>query len=202
MTFLVFDVLRLDGADLTGRTYDERREALAGLTLPAQVQLSPVYPDGAELWEVTRGLGLEGVVAKRRSSTYVPGRRSRDWVKAPHRRTRAALVGGWREETNGSGRMGAVLFGHGTPTVPCATWVGPAAGSPADAPPTCRASWCRARTRRSTTRCPRSTPVAPAGSSRRGLDTLYLARNPTGRLRQPVVRAVRTDTDADPWEQP
>ena len=34
------------------------------------------------------------------------------------------------------------------------------------------------------------------------VDTLYLARNPTGRLRQPVVRAVRTDTDADPWEQP
>ena len=31
---------------------------------------------------------------------------------------------------------------------------------------------------------------------------LRLARNPTGRLRQPVVRAVRTDTDADPWEQP
>jgi bifunctional non-homologous end joining protein LigD len=31
---------------------------------------------------------------------------------------------------------------------------------------------------------------------------LYLARNPTGRMRQPVVRGVRTDTDPDPWEQP
>jgi len=34
------------------------------------------------------------------------------------------------------------------------------------------------------------------------VDTLYLTRTPTGRLRQPVVRGVRTDTDADPWEQP
>ncbi|NUU17734.1 DNA ligase [Cellulomonas humilata] len=203
VTFLVFDVLRLDGVDLTGRTYDDRREALAGLALPHQVQLSPVYPDGDELWEVTKGLGLEGVVAKRRSSTYVPGRRSHDWVKAPHRRTRAALVGGWREETNGSGRMGAVLFGArdtdgalrylgragsgltGKRATELQKLLVPRADSPFDdeVPPIdARGTrWCE--------------PTVV-------VDTLYLARNPTGRLRQPVVRAVRTDTDADPWEQP
>ncbi|WP_315097850.1 DNA ligase [uncultured Cellulomonas sp.] len=203
VTFLLFDVVRLAGADLTARTYDERRAALAGLALPDQVQLSPVYPDGAELWEVTKGLGLEGVVAKRRSSAYVPGRRSRDWVKAPHRRTRAALVGGWREETNGSGRMGAVLFGArdadgalrylgragsgltGTRAADLQRLLVPRADSPFDdeVPPIdARGTrWCE--------------PTIV-------VDTLYLARNPTGRLRQPVVRAVRTDTDADPWEQP
>jgi bifunctional non-homologous end joining protein LigD len=55
-------------------------------------QLSPLYPDVDDLWEVTRELGLEGVVAKRRASTYQPGRRSPDWVKATHRSTRTALA--------------------------------------------------------------------------------------------------------------
>ena len=203
VTFLVFDVLRLHGVDLTRSTYDERRAALDRLELPDRVEPSPVYPDGEELWEVTRTLGLEGVVAKKRSSTYQPGRRSRDWVKAPHRRTRAALVGGWRVETTGSGRMGAVLFGARDAdgrlrylgragsglTGPRATELQrllvPRAESPFDdeVPPVdARGTrWCE--------------PTVV-------VDTLYLARNPTGRLRQPVVRAVRTDTDADPWEQP
>ncbi len=203
VTFLVFDVLRLYGVDVTRSTYDERRETLSRLELPDRVELSPVYPDGQELWEVTKQLGLEGVVAKRRSSPYVAGRRSPDWVKAPHRRTRAALVGGWREETNGSGRMGAVLFGArdadgalrylgragsgltGRRATDLQKLLVPRADSPFDdeVPPVDARG----------TRWVEPTVV---------VDTLYLARNPTGRLRQPVVRAVRTDTDADPWEQP
>jgi bifunctional non-homologous end joining protein LigD len=203
VTFLVFDVLQLYGVDLVRSTYDERRDTLARLELPDRVELSPVDPDGAELWEVTKALGLEGVVAKRRSSAYQPGRRSRDWVKAPHRRTRAALVGGWREETTGSGRMGAVLFGArdadgalrylgragsgltGKRAAELQRLLVPRDGSPFDddVPP------IDARG----TRWVEPTVV---------VDTLYLTRTPTGRLRQPVVRGVRTDTDADPWEQP
>ena len=189
-----------------GRTYDERRDTLepARPARPAS-QLSPVYPDGQELWEVTKQLGLEGVVAKRRSST-VPARAdvhptgSRPRTAAPARRSSAA--GG--EETNGSGRLGAVLFGardaDGAPALPRpggqradrATATGPAA-----------AAGAAQRTPRSTTRSRPSTRAAPAGCEPTVVvDTLYLARNPTGRLRQPVVRGVRTDTDADPWEQP
>jgi bifunctional non-homologous end joining protein LigD len=203
VTFLVFDVLRLDGVDVTGYTYDKRRDALTQLELPDRVDLSPVYPDGQELWEVTKQLGLEGVVAKRRSSRYVLGRRSPDWVKAPHRRTRAALVGGWRVETNGSGRMGAVLFGArdargalrflgragsgltGRRAAELQKLLVPRTDSPFD-------DEVPAVDARGTLWCEPTVVV----------DTLYLARNPTGRLRQPVVRAVRTDTDADPWEQP
>ena len=203
VTFLVFDVLRLGGVDLTGSSYDERRETLSRLALPDRVELSPVYPDGAELWGITKQLGLEGVVAKRRSSSYQPGRRSPDWVKAPHRRTRAALVGGWREETNGSGRLGAVLFGArdadgalrylgragsgltGKRAAELERLLQPRADSPFDD----------------------EVPAIDARGTRWVeptvvVDTLYLTRTPTGRLRQPVVRGVRTDTDADPWEQP
>ena len=111
VTFLVFDVLRLYGVDLTRSTYDERRETLRRLELPDRVELSPSTP-------TARSCGRSpGRWASRASSPSggrpptSPAGGRRDWVKAPHRRTRAALVGGWREETTGSGRMGAVLFG-------------------------------------------------------------------------------------------
>ena len=96
VTYLVFDVLRHDGRDLTALPLVERRAVLDDLVLPAHVQASPWYDDGEDLWRVTAAHGLEGVVAKRRDAPYRPGRRSPDWVKAAHRRTRTALVGGWR----------------------------------------------------------------------------------------------------------
>jgi bifunctional non-homologous end joining protein LigD len=60
--------------------------------------------------------GLEGVVAKRRSATYQPGRRSADWVKVKHTRRQTVVIGGWEP---GAGarrdRIGALLVGVATP---------------------------------------------------------------------------------------
>lgn len=205
VTFMVFDVLRLAGADLTRTTYDDRRAVLQQLELPANVQLSPVYPDGQELWGVTKQLGLEGVVAKKRSSFYHPGRRSEEWVKAPHRRTRAVLVCGWRVETTGSGRLGAVLFGARDADGRL-RYLGRAGSGLSGAKATRMRQLLDEHARDGS---PFDEDIPPEDA--RGthwvdpvvvVDTLYLARNPTGRLRQPVVRGVRTDTDADPWEQP
>ena len=76
-------------------------------------QVPPVYEDGQELFAATLEQGLEGVVSKRLSAPYLPGRRSTDWLKSPHRATLSAVVGGWRpEKTNDSGRLGAVLLGR------------------------------------------------------------------------------------------
>jgi bifunctional non-homologous end joining protein LigD len=111
-TFVVFDVLRLFGVDLCARPWEERRAALERLAPSGRAwQLSPVYDDGAALLAATRDQGLEGVVAKRRESRYTPGARSSDWIKFAHRHVQACLVGGWRPETNGSGRIGALLVG-------------------------------------------------------------------------------------------
>src|SRR4029079_5136147 len=75
-------------------------------------EVPPFYDDGQELFEATLEQGLEGVVSKRLSAPYLPGRRSADWLKSPHRATLSAVVGGWRaEKTNDSGRLGAVLLG-------------------------------------------------------------------------------------------
>jgi bifunctional non-homologous end joining protein LigD len=112
VTLIVFDVLRLDGRDLTGESWEVRREALESLEIgSAHWQVPPVYDDGEMLFDATKAQGLEGILSKRRSSTYQPGRRSKDWLKFPHRPTLSYVVGGWRHETDSDSRLGAVLVG-------------------------------------------------------------------------------------------
>jgi bifunctional non-homologous end joining protein LigD len=112
VTFMIFDLVRLFGSDLSGQPWSARRELLERLDLEARHwQVPPVYDDGAELWEATRENGLEGIVSKRRTATYVPGRRSADWRKKSHRQSISAVVGGWRLETGSGARLGAVLVG-------------------------------------------------------------------------------------------
>jgi len=113
VTLMIFDLLRLYGSDLTSQPLSGRRELLERLDLSGRHwQVPPVYDDGHELFAATLEQGLEGVVSKRRSAPYLPGRRSTDWLKSPHRSTISAVVGGWRpEKTNDSGRLGAVLLG-------------------------------------------------------------------------------------------
>jgi bifunctional non-homologous end joining protein LigD len=117
VTLFAFDVLRLYGVDLTRRPWSERRETLERIESPLLQgdfpgwRLSPVYDDGSALLTATEAQGLEGVVAKRRSGTYQPGRRSPDWIKFAHRASVTCLVGGWRPESSGANRIGALLVG-------------------------------------------------------------------------------------------
>ncbi len=114
--YMVFDILELDGADLRRRTYDERRETLlATLTPPADdpIQVPPAFDgDLAHAVSSSARLGLEGVMAKQRDSTYATGRRSRAWIKIKHHKTQEVVIGGW---TPGTGRraggIGALLLG-------------------------------------------------------------------------------------------
>ena len=116
VTFLVFDLLRLDGQDLSRRPLAERRTALEALGLAtAHVQVPAAYDDGAMLLQATDQQGLEGIVSKRLSSRYEPGLRSKNWLKFPHRRRTSWVVGGWRAETDSTSRLGAVLVGEPTP---------------------------------------------------------------------------------------
>ena len=114
---LVFDVLHLGGASLLDRSYDERRAALEGLGLQGEHwSVPPAFlGGGAALLDATRAQGLEGVVAKRRSSAYVPGRRSDDWRKLKHVSRTSAVVAGWKPGEGGrAGRIGSLLLGqHG-----------------------------------------------------------------------------------------
>jgi bifunctional non-homologous end joining protein LigD len=116
VTFIVFDLLRLRGVDLISQPLAQRRAALEGIGLAGpRAQVPPTYEDGVALQTATLEQGLEGVVSKRLSSRYRPGRRSRDWLKFPHRMSRSVVIGGWRLETDSASRLGSVLVGRPTP---------------------------------------------------------------------------------------
>jgi bifunctional non-homologous end joining protein LigD len=97
VTFLVFDLLWLDGRLLTGRPYSERRELLVELALagPAWQTVGSFAGAGTALLAATREQGLEGVVAKRLQSRYLSGRRTRNWLKVKHYQRETFLVGGF-----------------------------------------------------------------------------------------------------------
>jgi bifunctional non-homologous end joining protein LigD len=112
VVLMVFDVLRLYGVELLDRPLEDRRATLERLQLDGpHWQVPPAYDDGAALLAATREQGLEGVVSKRRTSTYQPGQRSKDWVKVANRRVQSCLVGGWRPEVGSQERLGALLVG-------------------------------------------------------------------------------------------
>jgi bifunctional non-homologous end joining protein LigD len=114
VTFAIFDLLWIDGRPLTSLAYAERRRLLEQLELAGPSWRVPaVHDDGAALFEATRRQGLEGVVAKRRDSTYEPGRRSHAWVKVKNRMRQELVVGGWTPGEGSRGRsLGALLVGY------------------------------------------------------------------------------------------
>lgn len=112
-TYLVFDLLRLDGRDLTGLPWSERRGLLESLELGGW-QVPATYDDGPLLHRVTREQGLEGTVSKRRASSYRPGLRTGEWVKLAHRHRGSYVVGGWRPQVGTADRLAAVLVGEVT----------------------------------------------------------------------------------------
>jgi bifunctional non-homologous end joining protein LigD len=115
VTFMAFDLLRLGGVDLSTQPLSQRRAALEAIGLDGpHAQVPPTYDDGLALQTATLEQGLEGVVSKRLSSRYSPGRRSPDWLKFPHRTSRSVVIGGWRLETDSAHRLGAVLVGQPT----------------------------------------------------------------------------------------
>jgi bifunctional non-homologous end joining protein LigD len=114
VTYVIFDLLWLDGHSLTDRPYDERRAALIALKLDGEQWRTPatLSGHGADILEASRAGGLEGIVAKRRDSRYRPGQRDGSWLKLKNTDRQELVVGGW---TRGSGRraarIGALLLG-------------------------------------------------------------------------------------------
>jgi bifunctional non-homologous end joining protein LigD len=84
VTYMIFDVLSLDGRSLLGLPYKERRAELEALDLRGPYWHTPeAFDDGAALFEAACERELEGVVAKRRSGRYRPGERG--WIKIKNR---------------------------------------------------------------------------------------------------------------------
>jgi bifunctional non-homologous end joining protein LigD len=117
-TYMVFDLLRLDGRDLADQPWEERRGLLDTLDLGRDGThrwASPAsYDDGPMLFEATLQQGFEGIVSKRRSSRYVFGERSPHWQKFAHRHRLSYVVGGWRPQEGTTDRLASLLVGEPT----------------------------------------------------------------------------------------
>lgn len=84
VTYMVFDLLSVDGEDLTQAPYSQRRARLEALDLNGVFWQTPeTFDDGKALFEAVCAHELEGVVAKRRSGSHRPNQRG--WVKTKNR---------------------------------------------------------------------------------------------------------------------
>lgn len=114
VTYLVFDLLHLDGRSTLGMPYHQRRQLLAKLGLAGERWNTPAAHDGpgADVLRAAEQVGLEGVVAKRTDSPYRPGRRSGEWVKVKVVHTQEVVIGGFtRGRGSRSPGLGALLLG-------------------------------------------------------------------------------------------
>ena len=107
-TYVIFDLLYLDGHSTLSLPYTERRRLLTELELEGPNWRTPAHHegDGASLLDATRELGVEGIVAKRLDSAYESGRRSTSWLKIKNVHTQDVVIGGY---TPGEGKRGGAL---------------------------------------------------------------------------------------------
>jgi bifunctional non-homologous end joining protein LigD len=113
--YILFDVLYADGRSLLNEPYQIRRQKLEELTLTgANWQVTPSHEgDGDAMLENARATQMEGLVAKRLDSIYIPGQRSPSWIKLKIIHRQEFVIGGWVPERSGAAnRIGALLIGY------------------------------------------------------------------------------------------
>jgi bifunctional non-homologous end joining protein LigD len=109
-----FDLLAMNGNDIMAAPYKARRQLLeklgsaCRLTVPDLIEADT----GEQALAYSRRMGWEGIVAKRLSSTYIPGYRGSSWLKGKNWLMQEIVIGGWRWGTGSrEGRIGALLMG-------------------------------------------------------------------------------------------
>jgi len=198
-TYMVFDIMRLDGEDLTSLPLSERRERLAGLGLDGSWQVPAAYDDGAMLFDATRQQGLEGIVSKRLSSRYTFDARSPHWVKLAHRHRYSYVVAGWRPQEGTTDRLASVLVGE--PTEQGLMYRGRVGSGIGGAAARLLSELVKPLEVGEPPFADEVPAVDAAGTHwvepRVVIDVDTLSRSPVKRLRQPSYRGVRSDISAE-----
>jgi bifunctional non-homologous end joining protein LigD len=115
VTYVIFDLLYLDGRSTLDLSYSERRELLHRLALDGPSWRTPAHHvgEGEALLEASRQQGLEGIVAKRLDCPYEIGRRSGAWIKVRNVCRQDVVIGGYAPGEGGrSGYLGALAVGY------------------------------------------------------------------------------------------
>jgi bifunctional non-homologous end joining protein LigD len=114
VTYMIFDLLWLDGHSLMALPYSERRERLSALQLNGASWQTPDHLTGKaeDVLAATAAQKLEGVVAKRLDAPYQPGARNGSWLKIKNFGRQELVIGGWLPgEGRRRERIGALLLG-------------------------------------------------------------------------------------------
>lgn len=112
-TYYLFDILYLDEKNLQDLPFLERRKILSEVVREnTRIKKSDFIEEiGKEMFDTTKRMGLEGLIAKHKSSEYVQGIRSREWLKIKHIKTQDCIVIGYtRGEGNRENYFGSLLL--------------------------------------------------------------------------------------------
>jgi bifunctional non-homologous end joining protein LigD len=114
LAFYVFDILWLDGYDVMRLPIEERHQLLESV-LPAGdgiIKLSEQFDTpGRDFFSLAERLGLEGIFAKKSNSLYIPGFRSKEWLKIKTEKRQEFVIGGYTKNENTSKFFSALLVG-------------------------------------------------------------------------------------------
>jgi bifunctional non-homologous end joining protein LigD len=112
-TYYFFDILYLDNKNLQNLSFIERRSILSEtIKENMRIKISDFIEEvGTEIFEKTKSIGLEGLIAKNKLGKYVQGIRSRNWLKIKHIKTQDCVVIGYtRGEGNRKNYFGSLLL--------------------------------------------------------------------------------------------
>jgi len=113
LIYYLFDLLWLEGRDLTGLPLSERRNLLQSI-VPAEgiIRYSDSFEtSGTKFFASAQKLGLEGIMAKRMGSLYVPGARTREWLKIKTTSRQEVVIGGYTRNEGTSKQFSSLLVG-------------------------------------------------------------------------------------------
>jgi bifunctional non-homologous end joining protein LigD len=113
LVYYVFDLLWLEGYSLQSVPLKERRKLLSYL-IPQEglIRLSENFEvSGNEFFRQAEKLGLEGIMAKKASGHYIPGVRSKEWLKIKTEQHQEAVIGGYTRNENSNKQFSALLLG-------------------------------------------------------------------------------------------
>jgi bifunctional non-homologous end joining protein LigD len=109
--YYVFDLLYLDGYDLRRVSLEQRKEVLAQIVdSDGPLRYSEHFAQGMALFDAAKQRGLEGILAKRRTSCYEE-RRSREWLKIKITQTLDCVIGGYTDPEGSRQYFGSVVLG-------------------------------------------------------------------------------------------
>ncbi|WP_276366098.1 DNA ligase D [Chryseolinea sp. H1M3-3] len=113
LVYYLFDILWLEGYDLTQVPLKERRAILEKILPDNDVlRLSENFTvTGTEFFELADKMGLEGIIAKRNNSLYTPNVRSREWLKIKTEKHQEAVIAGYTKNENTNKKFSALLLG-------------------------------------------------------------------------------------------